>query len=149
MDTTVTEVIDMWAKPPLPKRNTPLPEAARRPDSAPGSRNSGSRHSHWRERAPPRTVEEPNDSTLSPGLLHKILVRGYLKPGEGDQKVPPLQIRRTLDHYFYSHLESMSRRDGDQVIQRYTARFMNVEPKMFMVDQLWIWILDEGKLQSR
>lgn len=147
MDTTAARVIDMWAKPPLPKHNVPLAEAARRHDSASGSRSSGSQHGRSRERAPPRTTEETYTSTQSPGLLHKILFQGYLKTGEGGQEVPPLQIRRTLDHYFYSHLESMSRRDADQVIQRYTARFMNVEPKMFMVDQLWIWVLDNSKLQ--
>lgn len=141
MDATVTRVIDMWAKPLLPRRNEPLPRATANP-----SRDSGSQHSRSKESVPPTAPQDNSDSSaLSPGLLHKILVQGYLKPGHGERQVPPLQIRRTLDHYFYSHLESTSRRDGDQVIQRYTSRFMNVKSKMFMVDQLWIWILDDSK----
>jgi hypothetical protein len=73
--------------------------------------------------------------------LDDDLIRGYLlpaKPGEA----PPLQLRRTLDQYFYTHLASTSDRDNDQVVYRYTRR--NPEPKMFMVDQLWLWILNEG-----
>ncbi|XDG08902.1 hypothetical protein ABKA04_008517 [Annulohypoxylon sp. FPYF3050] len=72
---------------------------------------------------------------------------GYMKPGPGGE-VPPLQIRRTLDHYFYSHLASTSARDRDQVIQRYTYEFDNVNTKMFMVDQLWLWVLDDDTVIS-
>ena len=73
--------------------------------------------------------------------LDKHLIRGYLlptKPGEA----PPLQLRRTLDQYFYTHLASTSERDSDQVVFRYTSQ--GPEPKMFMVDQLWLWILNDG-----
>lgn len=80
---------------------------------------------------------------IPPGILHKMLIQGYLKSGAGGE-VPPLQIRRTLDHYFYSHLDNTSKRDSDQVVQRYTSKIMDMEPKMFMVDQLWLWILDNG-----
>lgn len=79
----------------------------------------------------------------SPGILHKLLIRGYLKSGAADE-TPPLQLRRTLDHYFYSHLPSTSKRDSDQVVLRYTNKFVNMEPKIFMVDQLWLWVLDDG-----
>lgn len=76
-----------------------------------------------------------------------MLIQGYLKSGAGGE-VPPLQIRRTLDHYFYSHLDNTSKRDSDQVVQRYTSKIMDMEPKMFMVDQLWLWILDNGECPS-
>lgn len=84
-------------------------------------------------------------SELSPGMPHRILSQGYTKLSEGQSAlgVPPLQHRRTLDHYLYSHLASINRRDRDQVIQKWTAPFGS---KMFMVDQLWIWVLDNGRL---
>jgi hypothetical protein len=83
-------------------------------------------------------------SELTPGMPHRILSQGYTKLSEGQNElgVPPLQHRRTLDHYLYSHLASINRRDRDQVIQKSTAQFGS---KMFMVDQLWIWVLDNGK----
>jgi len=63
---------------------------------------------------------------------------GIFYPGE----IPALQPRRTLDQYFYTHLESTSLRDSDQVVYRYTTG--TSEAKIFMVDQLWMWILNEG-----
>jgi hypothetical protein len=74
--------------------------------------------------------------------LNEHLIKGYLyvpKPGE----IPPLQLRRTLDQYFYTHLSNTDQRDRDQVVWRYT-RDAGVEPKIFMVDQVWLWVLDKG-----
>jgi ankyrin repeat protein/Mg2+ and Co2+ transporter CorA len=53
--------------------------------------------------------------------------------------MPPLHPRRTLDQYFYHGIDT-SVRDTDQVVYRYCKRF-NIEPKVFMVDQLWLYIL--------
>lgn len=53
----------------------------------------------------------------------------------------PLQPRRTLDQYFYSHLDNTAHRDKDQVVYRYTK---DEEPKIFMVDQMWLWIINGG-----
>jgi len=80
---------------------------------------------------------------MSPGALHDLLLKGYLKSALGD--VPPLQARRTLDQYFYTHLGSTAKRDVDQVVLRYTSKYAGVEPKIFMVDQLWLWLLDDGE----
>ncbi|KAK4694486.1 hypothetical protein P7C71_g3110, partial [Lecanoromycetidae sp. Uapishka_2] len=52
-----------------------------------------------------------------------------------------LHIRRTLDQFYY-HAISTEERDQDQVVYRYT-RDKKQELKVFMVDQLWMWILDE------
>lgn len=52
-----------------------------------------------------------------------------------------LHIRRTLDQYYY-HAISTEERDQDQVVYRYT-RDKKQEIKVFMVDQLWMWILDK------
>jgi hypothetical protein len=76
-------------------------------------------------------------------LLNENLILGYLFPKAGE--LPYLQPRRTLDQYFYTHLENTSERDSDQVVYRYTQK-TTAPPKMFMVDQLWVWILNEGKL---
>lgn len=53
--------------------------------------------------------------------------------------MPPLHPRRTLDQYFYHGIDT-SARDTDQVVYRYCKR-SNIEPKVFMVDQLWLYIL--------
>ncbi|OJK04407.1 hypothetical protein ASPACDRAFT_20712 [Aspergillus aculeatus ATCC 16872] len=59
-----------------------------------------------------------------------------------------LHIRRTLDQFFYPNIDTLTR-DQDQVVYRYQTkgqgreRFLS-EPKIFMVDQLWMWILGTG-----
>jgi len=73
--------------------------------------------------------------------LNNHLIKGYLYRSV-NWKLPPLQPRRTLDEYFYTHLESTLDRDQDQVVYRYTKPYL--QPKIFMVDQLWLWILNEG-----
>ncbi|KAI0387550.1 hypothetical protein F5Y04DRAFT_240482 [Hypomontagnella monticulosa] len=77
--------------------------------------------------------------------LHRHLIRGYLK-SESPDRGPPLQMRRTLDRYFYTHLDTTHRRDRDQVVSRFTSRHQI--PKLFMVDQLWIWILNGDTIIS-
>jgi len=78
------------------------------------------------------------------GQLDEILIKAYSLPSDVGQ-VAPLQLRRTLDQYFYTHLASTYERDMDQVVLRYTQEGAGVEPKIFMVDQLWLWILNGGK----
>lgn len=56
-----------------------------------------------------------------------------------------LHVRRTLDQFAYPNIDTQSR-DQDQVVYRYQTqgpgRDVSVtEPKIFMVDQLWMWIL--------
>jgi len=55
----------------------------------------------------------------------------------------PLHIRRTLDQSYYCTLEDTSQRDQDQVIYRATKNSENA--RIIMVDQLWMWIIDESK----
>ncbi|KAL8705182.1 MAG: hypothetical protein Q9201_001682 [Fulgogasparrea decipioides] len=63
----------------------------------------------------------------------EMLVQAYLR------STPNLHIRRTLDQFYY-HAISTECRDTDQVVYRYT-RDKRKEKKVFMVDQLWLWIL--------
>ncbi|RYP03109.1 hypothetical protein DL764_005370 [Monosporascus ibericus] len=53
--------------------------------------------------------------------------------------VPRLHPRRTLDQFFYHGVDT-SLRDEDQVVSRYCERY-SIEKKVFMVDQLWLWVL--------
>ncbi|XDG07628.1 hypothetical protein ABKA04_007243 [Annulohypoxylon sp. FPYF3050] len=62
-----------------------------------------------------------------------LIVNAYLK------SEPRLHPRRTLDQFFYHGIDT-SARDTDQVVYRYCKRH-NKEPKVFMVDQLWLWII--------
>ncbi|KAF7939003.1 uncharacterized protein EAE98_001339 [Botrytis deweyae] len=78
--------------------------------------------------------------------IDEALVKAYLlpyNPGEA-----PLQIRRTLDQYFYSHLVNTSQRDSDQVVYRYMRDKTSYDPKMFMVDQLWLWVISDETVIS-
>jgi hypothetical protein len=76
---------------------------------------------------------------------------------EGDERLlrhylhndPPLHIRRTLDQYYFLTLEDTSARDRDQVVYRETKagrRFQSRNTRVVMVDQLWLWILDDSKI---
>jgi hypothetical protein len=78
---------------------------------------------------------------------------------------PPLHPRRTLDQSYYRDLKNTGTRDRDQVVYRATTpgphncleRMDKKEgkckqchedirkvPRLIMVDQLWMWILDES-----
>lgn len=50
-----------------------------------------------------------------------------------------LHPRRTLDQFLYHGIDT-TQRDNDQVVWRYCEKH-RFEPKVFMVDQLWLWIL--------
>lgn len=57
-----------------------------------------------------------------------------------------LHPRRTLDQFFYHGIET-DQRDSDQVVWRFCREYRKYEEKkLFMVDQLWMWILGGGKL---
>lgn len=59
---------------------------------------------------------------------------------------PPLHIRRTLDQYYFLTLADTSARDKDQVVYRGTKdgkSFHTRNTRVVMVDQLWMWILDD------
>lgn len=80
---------------------------------------------------------------------------------------PPLHIRRTLDQYYFLTLDDTTARDRDQgefilfesfgatlisgdiVVYRGTKKFdkgvNSWTTRVVMVDQLWLWILDDSK----
>jgi hypothetical protein len=77
---------------------------------------------------------------------------------------PPLHPRRTLDQSYYGALKSTGTRDRDQVVYRGTQPVphdcldpstcqqcrdeIRKVPRLVMVDQLWLWILDEKTVIS-
>ena len=66
----------------------------------------------------------------------EMLIQAYLK------STPNLHIRRTLDQFYY-HAINTEYRDMDQVVYRYTrGKGKDTDTKLVMVDQLWLWILD-------
>lgn len=68
----------------------------------------------------------------------EMLLRAHLTSSQVS-----LHVRRTLDQFFYHNIDTQSR-DRDQVVFRYQCKSSNntfVDPKIFMVDQLWMWVL--------
>ncbi|MCJ1476515.1 hypothetical protein MMC13_005181 [Lambiella insularis] len=81
-----------------------------------------------------RYSHHTKETMTRPGLSKdEKLIYAYLL------EASPLHPRRTLDQYFYSAGDT-EQRDKDQVVYRYCQRH-NIEPKLFMVDQLWLWVL--------
>lgn len=92
----------------------------------------------------PPVAPKPKDWAQPPRRnLNDHLIRGYL--GSGEVGKVWFQPRRTLHQYFYSHLENATERDDDQVVYKYACRLDDKEPKLFMVDQLCLWILGKSK----
>lgn len=78
----------------------------------------------------------------------RLLMRG-LVPQNVDEEMtrePALHIRRTLDQSYFLNLEDTSKRDSDQVVYRATRLPWHIPgnlTRVVMVDQLWLWILDD------
>jgi hypothetical protein len=83
-------------------------------------------------------LESPTTQELRSGTPDAILVQAY----------PNRHIRRTLDQYFYTGMEDTTVRDQDQVIYRVQRHLGKEEPKIIVVGQLWLWILNEGLAPS-
>jgi hypothetical protein len=60
---------------------------------------------------------EPRKPRIPLGQLDEILIKAYSLPNSLGQ-MPPLQLRRTLDQYFYTDLWNTYQRDTDQVVLR-------------------------------
>lgn len=81
-----------------------------------------------------RTLSKP-DQACKGRTSDELLIQAYLQSSHN------LQIRRTLDQFYY-HAISTEHRDVDQVVYRYTKK-KNKDVKVFMVDQLWMWIISD------
>lgn len=60
----------------------------------------------------------------------------------------PLHMRRTLDQYYYWTVANTTAQDQNQVVGHGTRSSNDPEAtgRVVMVDQLWMWILDESEL---
>lgn len=79
------------------------------------------------------SADQAASSSTSPNML---LLQAYL-PGK-----PQIHPRRTLDQFFYHGMDT-SARDRDQVVYRYCENHGH-QRKIFMVDQLWLFVLGKG-----
>ncbi|KAH7390185.1 hypothetical protein BKA64DRAFT_116535 [Cadophora sp. MPI-SDFR-AT-0126] len=64
-------------------------------------------------------------------------------------QTPPLHIRRTLDQSYFLTLDDTGVRDKDQVVYRGTRQgksYHSHSTRVVMVDQLWLWILDDNTI---
>ena len=153
------------SQPPSPKVETVEQENSRDTHSANANNEANSRETpqspdqateanqpepftiHLNNQSPKKTHKKPGTAVLD--IVHPFehLIRGYLK-SRNPEDVPTLQPRRTLDQYAYGRVEGTYERAKDQVIYRYTRRYHGQAIKIFMVDQLWVWILNKGMLVS-
>jgi hypothetical protein len=78
-------------------------------------------------------------STKQSPLVDVKLLRAYLRPSHTKQ-TSNFHVRRTLDQYNYT-FRGTKARDKDQLVYRNTGP--NHE-RLFMVEELWLWILDES-----
>ncbi|KAL1876715.1 hypothetical protein Plec18167_005123 [Paecilomyces lecythidis] len=95
-------------------------------------------------------IQRAEMRTFHPGLYKprtcdEMLIRAHLT-----SSTTSLHVRRTLDQFFYPNIDTRSR-DQDQVVYRYQIKDQGStrcsdEPKIFMVDQLWMWILGKNLL---
>lgn len=100
----------------------------------------------------------PVPDDISKASLESKLIWRYL----GSE--PPIHIRRTLDQFGYPNLRSTVARDDDQMLWKRTKKVVNLndeiknsaeaenstntkntfmDGKVLIVDQLWLWIVDE------
>ena len=75
----------------------------------------------------------------STSMAHKLIWQ-YLTSDR------PVHCRRTLDQYGYPNLRNTAVRDADQIFYKRTKQTSGVDhdntAKVLMVDQLWLWIMD-------
>ncbi|KAJ5819343.1 hypothetical protein N7474_004934 [Penicillium riverlandense] len=89
---------------------------------------------------------EKMDSLFQPRGISRIRTRDeMLLDAHLSSSSTSLHVRRTLDQFFYPNIDTQSR-DQDQVVYRYQTKGpgragTSEDPKIFMVDQLWMWIL--------
>jgi Mg2+ and Co2+ transporter CorA len=98
------------------------------------------------DRAKRLKERERNDGRIVKPALQRaktydeMLLRAHLT-----SSTVSLHVRRTLDQFFYHNIDTQSR-DQDQVVYRYQCQGhspeeLGIDPKIFMVDQLWMWVL--------
>nr|POE47809.1 ankyrin repeat and protein kinase domain-containing protein 1 [Quercus suber] len=83
---------------------------------------------------------------LSSMSLDEVLLRAHL-----NRFAPSLHMRRTLDQSFYHNLNTIARDSSGQVVHRYQDKVLKkseAHQTVLMVDQLWIWVLNDELVVS-
>jgi hypothetical protein len=83
-------------------------------------------------------MQSPHPRLKKAATYDEMLIRAHLATS-----TVSLHVRRTLDQSFYHNIDTEDR-DQDQVVYRYQIKGKNLnecDPKIVMVDQLWMWIL--------
>lgn len=96
-------------------------------------------------------MKDPYDKRADDDETH-FLIRAYLNHAK-----LPLHCRRTLDQFTYHMLDNTERRDNTQVMFKSTKKNTRARPDrtgrcpdkgglpVLMIDQLWLWILEDEK----
>ncbi|CAP67769.1 uncharacterized protein PODANS_1_16530 [Podospora anserina S mat+] len=112
----------------------------------PSMNQQESRFRREKSRTFTRMRQEPTETFIErPGEpLMTLLLRGYLRPRRNDTS---LHCRCTLDQFTYRTLESAQERNDNQVMLKWSRKHRhNINSSKYpllMVDQLWLWILDD------
>ena len=91
-------------------------------------------------------IQRAETMSFQPRKLKKARTRDeMLLDAHLSSSTTSLHVRRTLDQFFYPNIDTQSR-DQDQVVYRYQTKGPGrdgpgTDPKIFMVDQLWMWVL--------
>jgi hypothetical protein len=86
---------------------------------------------------------EAVDSNLVPLNDDDLLIKAFMAINTPKSLHP----RRTLDQFYYYMLEDTEDRDNTQVVEKWVKRHSvtsdgsTVQPSIFMVDQLWLWVI--------
>ncbi|GAM89598.1 hypothetical protein ANO11243_076370 [Dothideomycetidae sp. 11243] len=92
-----------------------------------------------RARQRSRTAVKASEPSIKGLTCDEMLLRAHLSNSSLS-----LHVRRTLDQFFYHNIDTEFR-DQDQVVYRYQNENNHAapeaDPKIFMVDQLWMWVL--------
>lgn len=86
------------------------------------------------------TLQSPRPRLSRATTYDEMLIRAHLATS-----TVSLHVRRTLDQSFYHNIDTRDR-DVDQVVYRFQLQGKDLndtdcDPKIVMVDQLWMWIL--------
>jgi hypothetical protein len=84
-----------------------------------------------------QTAADCRRGSVASPAKDEFLIRGYLNSSTD------LHLRRTLDQ-FKHHSINTDKRDRDQVVYRFCKKERK-ELKIFMVDQMWMWILGDSE----
>lgn len=108
-----------------------------------GTKISAMNLSRWGRKLIPKLVMLSRQRHADAADADEKLLRAHL---QGER---PVHVRRTLDQSYYWTLRDTQTRDRDQVVYRATNKTHQNprQPRIVMVDQLWLWILDGSELK--